>query len=128
MRYSLEVRSPFLDKDLIEFGFTKVPPELKVDKYSNKILLQKYLRQMMPDYPSYNIKKGFVFPINKMMHLDRRWLTMFEDTIFGANRGLFNQNYLRKLWKNNYSGFDHSQRLYSIFVFNRWTQNNSIQY
>jgi asparagine synthase (glutamine-hydrolysing) len=127
MQSSLETRAPFLDKDIIEFGFTKVPTKYKTSSTFNKILLQNHLKTIVPDYPNYNIKKGFVFPINEMMIKDRSWSKMFEETIFNLNQDLFNQTYLKKLWSLNKIGLDHSQRLYSIFVFNRWTQNNSIQ-
>ena len=126
MQASLEVRAPFLDKNIIEFGLTKLPSELKTNGQTGKILLQKYLEKKIPDYPNFNVKKGFVFPINEMMVCDRSWESLFKETIFEINTELFNQRYLSKLWRENKLGFDHSQRLYSLFVFNRWSANNDI--
>ena len=127
MQASLEVRAPFLDSKIIEFGFTKVPTQFKTNGFSNKILLQKYLKEKVQDYPNFNVKKGFVFPINEMMISNKSWEKLFKETIFDINPELFNQKYLQKLWKLNKIGFDHSQKLYSIFVFNRWSLKNNIK-
>ena len=41
MMHSLEVRAPFLDKDVIEFAFKKVPSKLKGKFFIKKNIVKK---------------------------------------------------------------------------------------
>jgi len=49
MRYSLEARSPFMDKALIEFGYS-VPMRLKIKNGVEKWILREACRELLPDY------------------------------------------------------------------------------
>ena len=44
MLHSLELRSPFLDTEVIDFAFTKVPDDIKADFRQRKIIFQKNSR------------------------------------------------------------------------------------
>lgn len=41
MLNSLELRAPFLDKNLVDFAFSSIPSRLKANKYDKKIILKK---------------------------------------------------------------------------------------
>jgi asparagine synthase (glutamine-hydrolysing) len=64
MMHSLEVRSPFLDKDLVEF-VRKLPWQMKYNKGTTKYLLKKTVSRWLPDEIVYRKKKGFGLPIGK---------------------------------------------------------------
>ena len=49
MLNSLEIRSPFLDKNILEFAFSKIPSQLKSTSKNTKILLKKLAKKHLPD-------------------------------------------------------------------------------
>jgi asparagine synthase (glutamine-hydrolysing) len=62
MRYSLEVRSPFLDYRVVELGL-RIPPALRVKNGQNKYLLRRLARRHLPSAISEAPKRGFGIPL-----------------------------------------------------------------
>lgn len=58
---SVEVRYPFLDKDLIEFSAT-LPAELKLKEFTEKYILKKMAARFMPDSVTTREKFHFIAP------------------------------------------------------------------
>lgn len=67
MANSIEVRAPFLDKDLVEFAFTEVPSSLKVTNQNQKILLKKLALKILPSTFSIDRKQGFSIPLGNFL-------------------------------------------------------------
>ncbi len=66
MKASLEVRSPFLNKNLYEYIAQNID-QRSLLKFGSKYILKKILKEYLPNkYISLN-KKGFVFPINELV-------------------------------------------------------------
>lgn len=67
MAYSIEARSPFYDKDLMDFAFTLAPSLLVRDELG-KVLLRKSMRGIIPDSILDRKKKqGFHAPIESWL-------------------------------------------------------------
>ena len=68
MFYSLEVRVPFLDHEVVksawDFDF-----EEKVNKSMNKIIFKKLLKEKIPQYKPQIIKSGFGIDINSFLEI-----------------------------------------------------------
>jgi asparagine synthase (glutamine-hydrolysing) len=62
MYHSLELRSPFLDADLIDFAFKELPDNLKANASERKILLKKVAKNILPNQFDWDRKKGFSIP------------------------------------------------------------------
>ncbi|MDO8676888.1 MAG: asparagine synthase-related protein [Candidatus Azambacteria bacterium] len=62
--FGIENRCPFLDKRIIEFGFS-LPPELKIDGASQKVILRKILEKRGIVAPLKREKMGLTIPFNK---------------------------------------------------------------
>jgi asparagine synthase (glutamine-hydrolysing) len=58
---SVEVRYPFLDKDLIEFS-TQIPTDLKLNDFTEKYILKKLASRFVPNAIIEREKFGFVAP------------------------------------------------------------------
>ncbi|WP_436488034.1 asparagine synthase (glutamine-hydrolyzing) [Chitinophaga sp. ARDCPP14] len=58
---SVEVRYPFLDKDLVEFS-TRIPAQLKLKDYTEKYILKKMAERFVPQKVVDREKFGFVAP------------------------------------------------------------------
>ena len=61
MANSVEVRYPFLDKDLVEFS-TRIPPGLKLKDFTEKYILKKLAGRFVPGSICDREKFGFVAP------------------------------------------------------------------
>jgi asparagine synthase (glutamine-hydrolysing) len=64
MMHSLEVRSPFLDIDLVDF-VRRIPAAYKYRNGRTKYLLKKALEPILPEKILYRKKKGFGIPVGK---------------------------------------------------------------
>ena len=65
--FGIENRCPFLDKSLIEFGFS-LPPEYKIKGVEQKILLRKLLIKNNFLEPLKIEKKGLSIKFNKWLN------------------------------------------------------------
>ena len=71
MYSSLEVRSPFLSKDLIEYS-KDMPLEYKIRKGQSKWILKKILEDYLPKASIYRPKQWFGVPISDLINNDLR--------------------------------------------------------
>ncbi len=67
MWHSLEVRVPFLDKELMRVAYN-ISPDIKFDKKVGKHLLIKAFADILPQEIYQRKKQGFTFPFYKWMH------------------------------------------------------------
>jgi asparagine synthase (glutamine-hydrolysing) len=74
MMVSLELRSPFLDQDLVDFA-RRIPHEYKYRHGQTKYLLKAALRGVLPAEILDRRKKGFGIPLT-------RWLRTWDDADF----------------------------------------------
>ena len=64
MLNSLEVRSPFLDIDLVDF-VRRIPSRFKYRRGHTKYILKKAMQPILPQNLIYRMKKGFAAPVGK---------------------------------------------------------------
>jgi asparagine synthase (glutamine-hydrolysing) len=67
MAVGVEIRVPFLDKELVEFS-TTIPPILKMKGKTTKYLLKKVMERYLPQEVIYRSKTGFNVPL-------RQWIS-----------------------------------------------------
>ena len=80
MANSLEVRSPYLSKEIIEFAFTQLHSDLKLKDGIKKIILKNLGKEKLPHDFIYERKKGFSFPLGDLL-LREDWKEFFEKKI-----------------------------------------------
>lgn len=107
MQCSLEVRSPFLDNDLVDF-VVRLPADVKLRLGSRKWLLKKSLARLVPDYILDRPKKGFGVPMAS-------WLKRWPRPNFSLTYDLgLNTTFLEKCWREHQSGVaDHRGLLWA---------------
>ncbi len=71
MAHALEVRSPFLDRELVEFAL-RLPPALHVRGMAGKRVLKHALRRLLPDEVLHRRKRGFGVPLDRWFRTDLR--------------------------------------------------------
>ena len=121
MACSLEVRSPFLDQQLMEFA-ASLPASLKIQKGITKYLLKSYLRSKMPNDFIDRPKTGFGVPLRMWFRKELRSMT--EDILLSRaaiDRGYFKRTTVEKIIQRHCSGlFDHTYQLYALLVLELW--------
>ena len=116
MLNSLEVRSPFLDIDLVNLVRT-IPAELKFDGRETKYILKKSLAKVLPVEILYRRKKGFGIPIGQ-------W---FKEGSLSINPdaldGLVDTDFVKRIYTEHINGqADWRSFLWAHFVLERWMQ------
>ncbi|MFW3353485.1 asparagine synthase (glutamine-hydrolyzing) [Aliarcobacter butzleri] len=117
MGNSLEVRTPFLDFNLVNYMFS-VESHIKVGD-TNKYLLKKIASKYIPETIINRTKKGFNSPFNEWLNKE------YKDKIFEVivevnnSTNLFNHKYILHIYELSKSN-KFKQHLYSLFVFSLW--------
>ena len=119
MANSIEIRAPFLDKDLVEFAFTKVPSSLKFDHQNQKILLKLLASKVLPSAFSINRKQGFSIPLGNFLH-EKEWKEYFTQTILDSDPQLINQRECIKLLEDTTRIFQNAGRLFGLVFYIHW--------
>jgi asparagine synthase (glutamine-hydrolysing) len=121
MANSLEVRAPFLDREVVEYA-NSLPFNFKHRGRTTKRVLKKALEGILPKKILYRPKKGFGIPISGWLKNEMR--LKLESTL---NRtriekdGLFRWNYVDELVKQHVENKrNHRKQLFSLFVFHQW--------
>jgi asparagine synthase (glutamine-hydrolysing) len=117
MMHSLEVRSPYLDVDLVDF-VRKIPSNFKFRKGQTKYILKKALEPIVPKQVIYRPKKGFGAPIGK-------W---FKNSLLAVDKGSstrrFNGHFIDEVQSDHVaSKHDHRAFLWNLWVLNAFTGN-----
>ncbi|MEZ4590349.1 MAG: asparagine synthase (glutamine-hydrolyzing) [Chloroflexota bacterium] len=121
MAASLEVRVPFLNRDLVSF-VSDIPFDLKLRRFSGKYLLKKSFRHMLPSEIFKRPKKGFNMPVAHWISGELRDLTLdllAKDRI--EQQGLFNYSYIKTLLDEHFmQQRDNRKLLWTLLVFQLW--------
>lgn len=121
MAVGVEVRVPFLDKDLVEFS-TSIPVNLKMKGTTTKYLLKKVMEKYLPHDVIYRPKAGFGAPV-------RKWICEDLDETINAylsperirERGIFNDTAVCQLIEDNKSGkIDASYPIWCLLAIESW--------
>ena len=124
MAAGVEVRVPFLDKNLVEFAFN-IPNKYKQNGSQGKWVLKKSLEGHLPQDVIYRAKTGFGAPLRRWMRNDLRELLgdiLSFDSL--KNRGLFDPTNVLKLISDNDKGkIDATYTLFSLLCLEIWFRN-----
>jgi asparagine synthase (glutamine-hydrolysing) len=117
MANSLEVRSPFLDHELVAWGLS-LPAALKLGGGEGKRVLKRALEPYLPREVLYRPKQGFAASLAGVF---RRGAERVRPRLLGAtmaDSGLFDLAAISRLLDEHESGrLDHSAALWLLLVF-----------
>ena len=126
MANALEVRSPFLDREVVEFAAT-LPWNMKLNGKERKYLLKKAFKDHLAPEIQHAPKKGFGVPVAAFLR--RQWKNEAAELLFEgplATGEFLNIHTLRRLWQEHQSGrLDHSYILWSIIIFALFLRTHS---
>lgn len=116
---SLELRTPFIDRDLVEFC-SKLPYQVLMQHNQNKFLTKKIAEKYFSKEFIYRPKMGFGIPIGEW--IKKEWKSEFYDILMQKqNKVLIDYNYISQLLEEHCNGkMDHTHKLWILYVFQKW--------
>jgi asparagine synthase (glutamine-hydrolysing) len=125
MASSVEVRVPFLDRELAEFAAWNIPPDLKLKGFfrpTTKHILRQAMRDVLPGEVLRQPKAGFAAPVDYWLANDLR--EMVDDLLSDTNlrkRGLFRPEAVRCFIDEQRSGAeDWSMQIWQFLTLENW--------
>lgn len=123
MLNSLEVRSPFLDYQIAEFAFGRVPTYLKADSRGNKkILLKRLAKQILPSGFDFERKQGFSIPMSNWLQKKGSFYQFFMDVLTQSDC-IFDRQVVQDLFDGQTNGYNNGERLFGLVMFELWRKD-----
>lgn len=121
MAANLEVRVPFLNREMIEMA-ARMPPRLKLKGLKRKYILKRAMESLLPKDVIWRKKAGFGAPIRSWLRGPLR--PMIEDLLSEEaikRRGLFNPHEVRRVIDANFSGReDFNLQVFQLLGLEMW--------
>ena len=125
MASSVEVRVPFLDRELTEFAAWNIPPHLKLQGFlrpTTKHIFRQAMKDILPAEVLRQPKAGFAAPVDYWLANDLR--EMVDDLLSETNirsRGLFRPEAVRRFVDEHRSGAqDWSMQIWQFLTLEHW--------
>ena len=119
MAYSLEARSPFLDRAVVELAFS-LPREWHRRGFSGKRMLRESFPQLLPSKIWERRKQGFAVPVDAWFKGGLRH--ELQECLDGTDSPI-NASYVSSMLEENMAGRrDHGHRLWSVYIYLLWRQ------
>jgi asparagine synthase (glutamine-hydrolysing) len=121
MAHSLELRSPFLDHEVVALGLA-LPDSLKVRGREGKVALRRAFADLLPAEVTTRGKTGFGVPLGRWFRSDLRELAY---DLLPSDRGWFRPEAVRRLLDEHGSGrADHGHRLWCLLMLELWVREH----
>lgn len=128
MQFALERRSPFLDKNVMEYAF-RLPREYKMEGLIGKKILRDLCYEYIPGELLDRPKAGFCVPLDKwlrgslkdkLMDLTNRDFLIRQGIFKPDETIMFVKQYLQTGDQGSYSGKNYSKIIWPYFIFQQW--------
>jgi len=123
MANSLEVRSPFLDYRVVEFGLS-LPAKYKVGKGESKHILREIARGFVPPELINRPKKGFGVPLARWLRED--FQSLVHEVLLderSRSRGWYRFKKLEEVLKKHQQGFALESIIWPALMLELWVKN-----
>jgi asparagine synthase (glutamine-hydrolysing) len=124
MLNSLEIRAPFLDRDVVEFAFGRVPSRLKAGPTERKRILRLLAARLLPPQFDQQRKQGFGIPIDAWLR-SGPWRTLFQQ-LLGDPGCLFDRQEVGTLFRSLDAGRPVKEHLFGLATFEMWRREYDV--
>lgn len=120
MAHSLEVRVPFLDKEVFNVA-SKIPVKYKVNKENTKYAMRIAANKYLPDMVAEKKKLGFPVPIRIWLRDEKYYNIVKSAFQSNASKKYFNTGSIIKLLdEHRAQKADNSRKIWTIYMFLVW--------
>jgi asparagine synthase (glutamine-hydrolysing) len=124
MAHSLEVRTAFLDTEVIEFA-AALPARMKIRDGVTKYLLKHASARYFPAEMIHRPKEGFLMPITQWLHRDlQSYVRDVLDPARIRRSGVFDAarvaSLVDRLYSSDGADYRRANQVYSLLVFQEW--------
>ena len=121
MAHSLELRSPFLDHEVVALGLA-LPDSLKTHGREGKTALRRAFAGDLPAAVAGRGKSGFGVPLGRWFRSDLRDIA---HDLLSSDRGWFRPDTVQRLLVEHESGHaDHGHRLWCLLMLELWVREH----
>ncbi|MBQ4481427.1 MAG: asparagine synthase (glutamine-hydrolyzing) [Victivallales bacterium] len=124
MAASLEVRNPFLDRELVEFAAT-LPLSFKLHGTRKKYILRETFADCLPPAVFSGRKRGFGVPIGQLLR--NEWRDSAREVLFARKfyeDGWLSRPAVEQLWNDHQNGLhDYSYILFNIIILSLFPES-----
>jgi asparagine synthase (glutamine-hydrolysing) len=113
MAENIEARSPFLDRDLVNFVFS-LPEEVRGE---NKFLIKEVAKEYLPEEIIKRRKKGFAIPFFEWLKEENEFRIIID---VNRKTKIFNEEYLKEILKTGHKRY--KQHIWSLYLVSRFLQ------
>ena len=120
MAHSLEVRTPFLDKEVHELS-SQIPTEYKIRNNETKYVLREAAGEVLPKEWYMRAKKGFPVPFSEWIKLDSFYQSIKNEFNSSYAVEFFDKNQLNYFLAEHVLGLaDYTRKIWTVYAFLRW--------
>lgn len=125
MGASLEVRVPYMDNQIIDYGLRLTLKEKSTARFPNKAPLKELLVKLAPHFNINQPKKGFSFPLREWLTKDWKDLTYSFITKDKLQLVGLNESYCKLLDAHYRRGIDCTTELWHLLNLMLWLDNKN---
>jgi asparagine synthase (glutamine-hydrolysing) len=126
MLYSLEIRAPFLARNIIEFAFSAVPSIAKSTRSGRKLLLRGLARRLLPPEFDSSRKQGFSVPLYSWLS-GSQWGSFFREVLLDHSGDFLDKRIIENLFAAQRRGWDNSEKLFGLVMLELWRREYRVQ-
>jgi len=122
MYYSVEARSPFLDKEIFDY-LENISPKTNINIFSRKKILTNLIHKKLPNDLISKKKKGFAVPLNEVLFTFKKEINADFDIIKDDERLKFiDFHVIKEILYRFFNSKDYklSYQVWSYYVFFKW--------
>ncbi len=120
MANSLELRVPFLDKEVFKVA-SKLPTKFRVNKYNTKYAMRRAAQRHLPQETAEKEKLGFPVPTREWLKDERYYNIVKEAFESETAQKFFNSDILVGWLDRHYNQIeDNSRKIWTIYIFIVW--------
>ena len=120
MAHSIELRVPFLDKEVMKVG-EAIPTKYKVNDETTKVALRYAAKEVLPEEWAKRQKKGFPVPI-RFWFKEQKYYDMVKEAFTSDYAGEFfdTEKIVKLLDDHFHDRCNNARKIYTIYVFLVW--------
>ncbi|MEH7224054.1 asparagine synthase (glutamine-hydrolyzing) [Bacillus sp. JJ1566] len=120
MAHSIELRVPFLDKEVMEMA-SNIPSDLRVNDIDTKYALRAASKKVLPEEWAKREKVGFPVPMRHWLREEKYYNIVKEMFESDLAKEFFHTEELMKYLDDHYHGrHNYARNIYTIYVFLVW--------